>query len=115
MVTKRRANRDSQPFQTVWFWYINSQVNGAEKKDEKFLDTYGNVAYEKGDVSNQWGKMEYSVNGLGQLGSHVEGNKIVLSILKQGKFQKIDDDNSSCLLNVYSMPRTVVITLCLLI
>lgn len=56
MVTKRRANRDNQPFQTVWYCSINSQVYGAEKKGQKFLNTYGNVAYEKGDVSNQWGK-----------------------------------------------------------
>lgn len=47
MVTKRRANRDNEPFQTVWYCSINSQVIRAEKKGKKFLNTYGNVVYEK--------------------------------------------------------------------
>ena len=35
---------------------MNRQVNGAEQKDEKFLNTYGDVVYHKGDILNQWGK-----------------------------------------------------------
>lgn len=56
MVTVKEEQRGTASPTKQWYQSMNGQVNGAEQKDQKFLNIYGNVVHDKGDVSNQWGK-----------------------------------------------------------